>query len=113
MRISDLSSDLCSSDLVTLGKGSAILAAVQRAYRSRGRQFESSFVVSGFDTMLALVREGLGVGLIPPGVLGAFRIDSSLETAELQGEWHDRRYLRSPVDTNRQPLPVRERTSVV
>ncbi len=93
--------------LVTLGKGSAILAAVQRAYRSRGRQFQSSFIVSGFDTMLALVREGLGVGLIPPGVLGEFRIDPSLATAEIQGEWHERRYMLSSVDTNAQPLALR------
>src|SRR3546814_1165828 len=55
--------DVLDVPLIALGKGSAILAAVQRAYRSQGRQFQSRFVVSGFDTMLALVREGLGVGL--------------------------------------------------
>ncbi|MFW7341987.1 LysR family transcriptional regulator [Pollutimonas sp. H1-120] len=93
--------------LVTLGKGSAILAAVQRAYRSRGRQFQSSFIVSGFDTMLALVRQGLGVGLIPPGVLEDFRIDPSLETAQIQGDWHERRYMLSSVDINAQPLALR------
>ena len=93
--------------LVTLGKGSAILAAVQRAYRSRGRQFQSSFVVSGFDTMLALVREGLGVGLMPPGVLEDFRLDPSLATSEIQGDWHERHYMLSSVDTNAQPLALR------
>lgn len=93
--------------LVTLGKGSAILAAVQRAYRSRGRQFQSSFIVSGFDTMLALVRQGLGVGLMPPGVLEDFRIDPSLESAEILGDWHERCYMLSSVDTNAQPLALR------
>ena len=93
--------------LVTLGKGSAILTAVQRAYRSRGRQFQSSFIVSGFDTMLALVREGLGVGLMPPGVLSDFRADPSLATSEIHGDWHERRYMLSSVDTNAQPLALR------
>src|SRR5574337_995587 len=51
--------------LVTLGRGSAILAAVQRAYQSRGRVFHANYSDSGFDTMLALVRQGLGVGLMP------------------------------------------------
>jgi len=99
--------------LVTLGKGSAILAAVQRAYRSRGRQFQSSFVVSGFDTMLALVREGLGVGLMPPGVLEDFRLDPSLATSEIQGEWHERHYMLSSVDTNAQPLALRTVLSIL
>ncbi|MGB3288691.1 MAG: LysR family transcriptional regulator [Burkholderiaceae bacterium] len=93
--------------LITLGKGSAILAAVQRAYRSSGREFQSSFVVSGFDTMLALVREGLGVGLMPPGVLGDFRPDPALTTSEIQGDWHERHYMLSSVDTNAQPLALR------
>jgi DNA-binding transcriptional LysR family regulator len=99
--------------LVTLGKGSAILAAVQRAYRSRGRHFQSSFIVSGFDTMLALVREGLGVGLMPPGILEDFRMDPSLTTSEIQGDWHERHYMLSSVDTNAQPLALHNVLSVL
>jgi DNA-binding transcriptional LysR family regulator len=99
--------------LVTLGKGSAILAAVQRAYRSRGRHFQSSFIVSGFDTMLALVREGLGVGLMPPGILDDFRIDHSLATSEIQGDWHERHYMLSSIDTNAQPLALRNVLNVL
>ncbi|MDS1141256.1 LysR family transcriptional regulator [Pusillimonas sp. SM2304] len=92
--------DLLDAPLIALGKGSAILAAVQRAYRSRGRLFQNKFAVSGFDTMLALVRHGLGVGLMPPGVLHGFHLDPALATAQIQGDWHERSYMLSAIDTH-------------
>jgi DNA-binding transcriptional LysR family regulator len=88
--------------VVSLGKGSAVLSAVQRAYRSRGRQFPSKFTVSGFDTMLALVRNGLGVGLMPPEVLRSFHPEESLVAAELSGDWHQRSYVLSCVEGHAQ-----------
>lgn len=93
--------------LIALGKGSAILAAVQRAYRSHGRLFQANFIVSGFDTMLALVREGLGVGLMPPPILHDFHVGPALASSEIQGDWHERHYMLSSVDTNAQPLALR------
>ena len=87
--------DLLDMPLVSLGKGSAILSAVQRAYRSRGRQFTNDFSVNGFDTMLAFVRHGLGIALMPPDVLSSFGPDDRLACAELQGDWHERSYVLS------------------
>jgi molybdate transport repressor ModE-like protein len=81
--------------VVSLGKGSAILSAVERAYESRGRQFTNNFSVAGFDTMLALVRHGLGVGLMPPDVLRSFHPESALGSVELAGDWHHRSYVLS------------------
>lgn len=92
--------DILDVPLIALGKGSAILSAVQRAYHSRGRLFQSRFVVSGFDTMLAMVRHGLGVGLMPPQILSDFRPDSSLATADIAGHWHERHYVLSATDAN-------------
>jgi DNA-binding transcriptional LysR family regulator len=93
--------------VVSLGKGSAVLAAVERAYRSRGRQFPSNFVVSGFDTMLAMVRHGLGVGLMPPDVLRSFHPEDSLASAELSGDWHQRGYVLSCVEGHAQQQTLR------
>jgi molybdate transport repressor ModE-like protein len=87
--------DLFDIPLVSLGKGSAILSAVQRAYRSRGRHFTNDYSVNGFDTMLAFVRHGLGVGLMPPDVLDSFHPEETLAHAELQGDWHQRSYVLS------------------
>ncbi|MBN3765865.1 LysR family transcriptional regulator [Burkholderia sp. Ac-20365] len=87
--------DLLDMPLVSLGKGSAILTAVQRAYRSRGRHFSNDFSVNGFDTMLAFVRHGLGVGLMPPDVFSSFHPEDTLGCAELQGDWHQRSYVLS------------------
>jgi DNA-binding transcriptional LysR family regulator len=89
--------DILDLPIVSLGKGSAVLSAVQRAYRSRGRLFPNNFTVSGFDTMLAMVRHGLGVGLMPPDVLRSFHPEESLASAELQGDWHKRSYVLSCV----------------
>ena len=83
--------------VVSLGRGSAILTAVQRAYLSRGKPFSNDFEVSGFDSMLALVRNGLGVGLMPPDVLASFRPESGLGSVELDGDWHHRRFVLSRV----------------
>ncbi|HEY4297745.1 MAG TPA: LysR family transcriptional regulator [Paraburkholderia sp.] len=93
--------------LVSLGKGSAILAAVQRAFHSRGRRFEHDYLVSGFDTMLAIVRHGLGVGLMPPGVLRSFHPESDLGVAELDGDWHQRSYVLSCVEGHAQAQTLR------
>lgn len=81
--------------VVSLGRGSAILTAVQRAYRSRGRPFSNDFEVSGFDSMLALVRNGLGVGLMPPEVFAGFHPEATLASVELEGDWHHRSFVLS------------------
>jgi DNA-binding transcriptional LysR family regulator len=99
--------DVLDVPLIALGKGSAILSAVQRAYRSHGRLFQPSYIVTGFDTMLSLVREGLGVGLMPPAILRGFHIGPSVASSEIQGDWHERHYMLSSVDTNAQPLALR------
>ncbi|MBC8748382.1 DNA-binding transcriptional LysR family regulator [Paraburkholderia sp. WC7.3g] len=93
--------------LVSLGKGSAILAAVQRAFRSRGRRFDCDYLVNGFDTMLAIVRHGLGVGLMPPDVLLSFHPEDGLGVAELAGDWHQRSYVLSCVEGHAQAQTLR------
>lgn len=93
--------------LVTLGRGSAILAAVQRAYQSRGRVFHANYTVNGFDTMLALVRQGLGVGLMPPAIFESFHPEAALAAVALEGDWHERRYVLSFVEGQAQEQTMR------
>lgn len=93
--------------LVTLGRGSAILAAVQRAYQSRGRMFHANYTVNGFDTMLALVRQGLGVGLMPPAIFESFHPEAALAAVALEGDWHERRYVLSFVEGQAQEQTLR------
>jgi DNA-binding transcriptional LysR family regulator len=98
---------LLDCPIVSLGRGSAILAALRRAHRSRGRVFRNDFAVSGFDTMLALVREGLGVGLMPPGVLRSFHPEPDLGWATLEGDWHERSYVLSFIEGQAQEQALR------
>lgn len=81
--------------IVTLGKGSAVLTAIQRGFRSRGRAFSTQLITSGFDSMLALVRHGLGVGLMPPAVLHSLHPEAGLGTVALEGDWARRAYVLS------------------
>ena len=99
--------DILDVPIVSLGKGSAVLAAVERAYRSRGRAFPNNFSASGFDTMLALVRHGLGVGLMPPEVLRSFHPEADLGAVELDGDWHRRSYVLSYVEGRAQEQTLR------
>lgn len=99
--------DFLDLPIVSLGKGSAILSALQGAYRSRGRSFPNNFSTSGFDTMLALVRHGLGVGLMPPEVLRSFHPEDDLGSAEIQGDWHQRAYVLSCVEGHAQEQTLR------
>ncbi|MFC3338014.1 LysR family transcriptional regulator [Paracandidimonas soli] len=92
--------------IVCLGRGSAILAAVQRTYQLHGRHFQDDLTVSGFDTMLALVREGLGIGLIPPGVARRLDPAGELRQLELAGNWHQRHYVLSSVEGRAQRLAL-------
>ena len=98
--------DILDLPVISLGKGSAILSALQRAYQSRGRSFQSRFLVSGFDTMLTLAREGLGVGFIPPCVLNRFQSPPALSSAEIEGNWHERHYMAASVADHTQPLLI-------
>lgn len=88
--------------IVTLGRGSAILTALHRAHESRGRTFRNDLVVSGFDSMLALVREGVGVGLMPPDVFDALHPEVELACVELEGDWHRRSYMLSFIESEAQ-----------
>ncbi|MBT2337344.1 LysR family transcriptional regulator [Variovorax paradoxus] len=99
--------DFLDLPVVSLGKGSAILSALQGAYRSRGRSFPNNFSTSGFDTMLALVRHGLGVGLMPPDVLRSFHPEDELGSAEIHGDWHRRAYVLSCVEGHAQEQTLR------
>jgi DNA-binding transcriptional LysR family regulator len=99
--------ELLDLPVVSLGKGSAILSALQRAYRGRGRPFANNFAVSGFDTMLAMVRHGLGVGLMPPDVLSSFHPEDALASKELTGDWHQRSYVLSCVEGHAQEQTLR------
>jgi DNA-binding transcriptional LysR family regulator len=99
--------DILDLPIVSLGKGSAVLSAVERAYRSRGRLFPNNFTVNGFDTMLAMVRHGLGVGLMPPDVLQSFHPEDSLASVELDADWSRRSYVLSCVEGHAQEQTLR------
>lgn len=99
--------ELIELPLVTLGRGSAILARLQREHQSRGRAFRESVIVNGFDTMLALVREGIGVGLMPPAIFQSFHPERDLAAAALDGEWHHRSYVLSFVEGHAQAQTLR------
>lgn len=99
--------ELIELPIITLGRGSAILASLHRAHESRGRVFRNDFTVSGFDSMLALVREGVGVGLMPPDILNSLRPEASVNSLPLEGDWHHRSYMLSFIEGQAQQQTLR------
>ncbi len=93
--------------IITLGRGSAILASLHRAHEARGRVFRNDFTVSGFDSMLALVREGVGVGLMPPDIFSSLHPEAGLASASLEGNWHERSYMLSFTEGQAQQQTLR------
>ena len=98
---------LLDCPLVSLGQNSAILASLQRLQQSRGRAMGRLLTVSGFDTMLALVRNGLGVGLMPPAVLASLNPEPAIACSKLAGDWHQRSYVLSSVQGRAQAQTLR------
>lgn len=98
---------LLDCPLVSLGQGSAILSSLRRLQQSRGRALGRQFTVSGFDTMLALVRHGLGVGLMPPVVLDSLHPEPDIARVALAGDWHQRSYVLSSVEGRAQEQTLR------
>ena len=99
--------ELVELPIITLGRGSAILASLHRAHESRGRVFRNDFTVSGFDSMLALVREGVGVGLMPPDILNSLHPEANVKSLRLEGDWHHRSYMLSFVEGQAQQQTLR------
>ncbi|WP_217645744.1 LysR family transcriptional regulator [Pseudoxanthomonas sp. GM95] len=93
---------LFDKPVISLGKGSATLAAIERAFRNQGRAFTNNFLVSGFDTMFNMVRHGLGIGLMPPEVHRFFDPGATIGQAELDGNWQHRQYVLSYVEGHAQ-----------
>jgi len=98
---------LLDCPLVSLGQGSAVLASLQRLHQSRGRAMGRHLTVSGFDTMLALVRHGLGVGLMPPAVLASLHPEPAIGHVALAGDWHQRSYVLASVQGRAQEQTLR------
>lgn len=98
---------LLDCPLVSLGQGSAILGSLQRLHQSRGRAMGRHLTVSGFDTMLALVRHGLGVGLMPPAVLASLHPEPGIGHIALAGDWHQRSYVLASVQGRAQEHTLR------
>ncbi|MCT9811895.1 LysR family transcriptional regulator [Acidovorax sp. Be4] len=98
---------LLDCPLVSLGQGSAILGSLQRLHQRQGRAMGKLLTVSGFDTMLALVRHGLGVGLMPPAVLSSLHPEPAIGSSPLIGDWHQRSYVLSSVQGRAQEQTLR------
>ncbi|MNR48089.1 hypothetical protein D3C85_1672820 [compost metagenome] len=57
--------------------------------------------------MLALVRHGLGVGLMPPAVLASLHPEPGIGHIALAGDWHQRSYVLASVEGRAQEHTLR------
>jgi DNA-binding transcriptional LysR family regulator len=60
--------DILDCEVIGLGDGSAVALTLERLANEAGRSLHMRMRVSGFDSMAALVAQGLGLGVMPAAV---------------------------------------------
>ncbi len=96
--------DTLDYEFVGFHKGGAINYLLLRAASNASRTLKLRFQVTAFEAVIAMVRAGLGIGVLPAGTVNAFGSDSRLRTIRLADAWASRQ-LKLCV-RNRKGLPA-------
>lgn len=99
--------DVLDEDIVGLDVGSASYAVLDNAAKALGRPLRLRYRLSGFDAVCRMIHAGLGVGIAPPAMLGAFTIGASLVGVRLDEAWADRQLMILTRDLGALPVSAR------
>lgn len=84
---------ILSCDVISLGEGSAIVALLERLASESGRLLRMRMRVGGFDSIAALIAQGLGVGVMPKAVARSVAGGSRFLRVEIPEPWAHRRFV--------------------
>ncbi|MGN1056836.1 MAG: LysR family transcriptional regulator [Comamonas sp.] len=84
---------LLQYEIVSLQKGSAIDTLLETASTSRGVQLQIASRTRSFDSMLAMVQGGLGIGIAPKAICEWFPSQSPFRFIPLQDTWAHRNFV--------------------
>lgn len=85
--------DVLSSDLISLGEGSAISLLLARLAEARGRRLRMRMRVGGFDSIAALVAQGLGLGVMPEAVARGVAGGARFARLPIREDWARRDFV--------------------
>ncbi|MEF7613167.1 LysR family transcriptional regulator [Aquincola sp. MAHUQ-54] len=85
--------DILGCDLIGLGEGSAISLSLERLAEEAGRILRMRMRVGGFDSIAALVAQGLGIGVMPQAVARSVAGGTRFVRVPIEGDWVARQFL--------------------
>ena len=85
--------DVLPYDFVGLSEGTSIAAALHRAAAKHGITLRNRIRVTSFDSMLTMIRAGIGVGLVPRAVADLFAAGEGFRRVRLEEPWAQRQFV--------------------
>lgn len=85
--------NILACDVIGLGEGSAISALLEKLANESGRLLRMRMRVGGFDSIAALIAQGLGVGVMPKAVAKAVAGGARFLRVEIPEPWAQRQFV--------------------
>lgn len=85
--------DFLEFDVIGLTEGSAISTTLARLAAQARRPLRMRIRVSSFDSMAAMVREGVGVGVMPQAVARSIAGSKVFSRIRIEGDWPQRQLM--------------------
>lgn len=85
--------DLLRFDLISLGEGSAIALLLERLAAEAGQILRMRMRVGGFESIAALVAQGLGIGVMPEAVARTVAAGRRFARVPIAEAWASRRFV--------------------
>lgn len=85
--------DILQHDVISLGEGTAVDGLLSRLATSSGMRLRCSVRARSFDTMLAMVRSELGVGIVPHSIAHWLASDPTFCRIAIDESWAEREFV--------------------
>lgn len=85
--------DFLDCDVIGLSEGSAIASTLERVAAEAQRSIRMRIRVSSFASMMAMVEQGIGIGLMPEQVARSFRGNQRFRRVAIDEDWAVRRFV--------------------
>jgi DNA-binding transcriptional LysR family regulator len=80
-------------DVITLDEGSAILINLERQASEANRVLRMPIRVGSFDSMAAMIAQGVGIGVMPEAVAATIAAGPAFCRMPIAGAWAARRFV--------------------
>ena len=85
--------DIVAFDVITLEEGSAIVMNLERQALDANRVLRMPIRVGSFDSMAAMIAQGIGIGVMPEQVAAMIAGGPAFARLPIDGDWAQRRFV--------------------